>query len=70
MFNHSFDHNIHWQYDKERHGMTLMAHKDIKAGDEGFTNYGEKGNNLLWLNYGFVVPDNPNVMISLPFDLD
>ena len=50
--------------------MAISALKDIKDGEECYNNYGAKGNNVLWLSYGFVVPDNPNEMISLPFDLN
>jgi hypothetical protein len=45
--------------------LELRAHKDFKAGEEVFIRYGQYSNIELYLNYGFVIEDNPIDSICL-----
>mmetsp|Transcript_10261 Transcript_10261/g.13466 ORF Transcript_10261/g.13466 Transcript_10261/m.13466 type:complete len:459 (+) Transcript_10261:142-1518(+) len=43
--------------------IVLTALKDVKSGKEIFNTYGECANSMLFMEYGFALPDNPfNVM--------
>ena len=44
MFNHSFTGATFWGYDNDRKGFVVLAHEDIKKGDEIPFSYGFKSN--------------------------
>lgn len=46
----------------------VVAEKDLDAGEDLFLNYGPLSNDILLLDYGFVLPNNPNDRVELRYD--
>ncbi|KAI8925435.1 hypothetical protein BC831DRAFT_415026 [Entophlyctis helioformis] len=57
MLNHKRGHRIEWKMSDE--GVSFVAVDGTAKGAELFNNYGPKGNENLFSNYGFVLEDNP-----------
>lgn len=56
MLNHCQDQSVN--IDISRNSVVVQIGSTIKAGDEIFNNYGNKGNEVLLANYGFVIEHN------------
>jgi hypothetical protein len=46
----------------------VVAEKDLERGENVVINYGPLSNDILLLDYGFVMPNNPNDRVELRFD--
>jgi len=46
----------------------VVAEKDLKKGDNVVLNYGPLSNDILLLDYGFMMPNNPNDRVELRYD--
>ena len=46
----------------------VVAEKDLDEGEDVFLNYGPLSNDILLLDYGFVLPNNPNDRVELRYD--
>ena len=46
----------------------VVAEKDLDEGEDVFLNYGSLSNDILLLDYGFVLPNNPNDRVELRYD--
>ena len=58
MFNTEVPKNTFWRFDDARNGFVVIAHRDIKAGEQCFDSYGKKCNYRFFLYYGFIHPNN------------
>ncbi|KAF3786861.1 Histone-lysine N-methyltransferase [Nymphaea thermarum] len=72
MCNHSFEPNaeiIQEQDNKSPEAIVKVVSKEqIQRGDSVLLNYGDLCNDLLLLDYGFVIPENPYDTIELRYD--
>ncbi|KAG0606715.1 hypothetical protein M758_9G162400 [Ceratodon purpureus] len=48
--------------------LEVVAEKDLDEGEDVFLNYGSLSNDILLLDYGFVLPNNPNDRVELRYD--
>jgi len=62
--------NCHWEYKSEK-GFVVTAKRDLLRGEELFITYGNKGNDIFFLHYGFAELGNPHdaIDVILPFPL-
>ncbi|PNH06028.1 hypothetical protein TSOC_007634 [Tetrabaena socialis] len=69
MANHSFDPNV--EVLPTEGGVGLFARRKIEAGEPLWLSYGKLSNDLLLLDYGFIVPNNENPYdtVQLKFDV-
>ncbi|KAG2482949.1 hypothetical protein HYH03_018174 [Edaphochlamys debaryana] len=67
MANHSFDPNAE-VLPVEGGGVGLFARKKMSAGEPVLLSYGKLGNDFLFMDYGFVMGDNPYDVVQLRFD--
>ncbi|AGO12709.1 AaceriADR237Cp [[Ashbya] aceris (nom. inval.)] len=58
LLNHSPGKNVTWAYDEEAAAVTFSTAETVEPGEELYNNYGDKSNDELLLNYGFVLPNN------------
>ncbi|GAB4816663.1 hypothetical protein N2152v2_003709 [Parachlorella kessleri] len=66
MANHSFEPNC--KIAAAGSGVSMVATRDVAAGEPLLLNYGSLPNDLLLLDYGFVVPGNAFETVQLRFD--
>lgn len=67
MLNHKLPQQTQWLFDDDRDAFVILAKKDIPEGAEVFDSYGPKPNDTLLMNYGFVIPRNPDDVIRLSY---
>lgn len=48
--------------------MQVVAERDLERGESLVLDYGSLSNDILLLDYGFVIPDNPHDRVELRFD--
>lgn len=66
MLNHQYG-SVTW---KDGHGMfEIHSKKYYNPGEEVFNSYGKKGNELLFLYYGFALLDNPFDVYKLSWNM-
>jgi hypothetical protein len=69
--NHRPKQPIEWSVKESLDVSYVCRERDgLKKGDEIFSNYGGKGNEMLLSAYGFVVDDNPNDYFKLQLAID
>ncbi|XP_002964620.2 histone-lysine N-methyltransferase setd3 [Selaginella moellendorffii] len=73
MCNHSFQPNAHIEEDLSRDAqdvsfLKVVTKRNLEKGSAITLNYGPLSNDLLLLDYGFVIPDNPHDRIELRYD--
>ena len=66
MLNHKRNFKIEWVMTDQ--GVSFISKQDIPANTEVFNNYGSKGNENLFGNYGFVLDPNPEDYVKLVFN--
>eukprot|EP00667_Euglena_gracilis_P003803 EG_transcript_3815 len=68
ILNHRAGARAAWDVFEDR--LEMCLEEPVGEGEEAFNNYGEKGNEELLMNFGFVVPDNPHdvarIRLALP----
>ena len=50
--------------------MGLYAKRQLAAGDPLLLSYGNLPNDFLFMDYGFIIPDNPHDRVQLRFGVD
>lgn len=70
MCNHSFTPNASIvQQEKEKEAsLIVLAENSLQAGTDIFLSYGSLSNDVLLLDYGFIVPQNPYDHVELKYD--
>lgn len=61
--NHDHSAHVDWSFNPGR--FSLAINQPVTQGSQVYNNYGSKGNDELFLGYGFCIPDNPNDRILL-----
>ncbi|AAS52157.2 ADR237Cp [Eremothecium gossypii ATCC 10895] len=67
LLNHSAGTNVTWSYNEQVAAVTFSTAQTLETGDELYNNYGDKSNDELLLNYGFVLPNNEHDKSTLCF---
>ena len=65
LFNHSNPPDVRWNFFTDASGdrsLRLTAERDIAKGGEVFDSYGSRNNFDLMVSYGFLIPNNPDVL--------
>ena len=73
MFNHQCQPdniNAEWMYNETEDRFVIVASENIEIGKQINISYGEKTNQELFLNYGFVPDENINDVVLLTLKLD
>ena len=68
MANHSFNPNV--EVKPTEKGIGLYAKRQLAAGDPLLLSYGNLPNDFLFMDYGFIIPDNPHDRVQLRFGVD
>ncbi|XP_071954764.1 SET domain-containing protein 4-like isoform X2 [Antedon mediterranea] len=69
LLNHSAKANVTAGFKKKSNCYEIVTHNTYAKYDQVFICYGPHGNENLLLEYGFIVPANPNTSVNIPFDL-
>lgn len=68
MFNHSNDANIELNIDRENNLYILKTLVSYKKHEQVFIKYGFHCNFKLFVEYGFVLPNNPHDFVEFTFE--
>jgi protein-histidine N-methyltransferase len=68
LLNHATPRETAWGFDNDSGTFRMTALKNFSPGDAVHDSYGRKCNSRFFLNYGFVMPDNPDneAVITVP----
>jgi len=65
MFNHTCERETRWSFDNSSQTFVISALKDFESLDPVHVYYGNKNNGRFMAHYGFCIPDNEKISISL-----